>query len=106
MPLFVTVTATVRDSPRSTVVVAEIEYVAAYSAAETWAGSFSGSPPSEPNQATPSRTRSTVSVYAPGVLGVVMDAAIEVLALGGTSAVSGVRVPSHTTTAPVASVQW
>src|SRR5438105_1716634 len=60
-----------------------------------------------PNQPTPSRTRSTVSVYAPPLFGVCTFALIVAAAPGATSAASGVRRPSHTTgVMPVASYQW
>ncbi len=62
LPLFVTVTARVRCSPRTALADAEREYSAAYVAVATFALTRNGTAPNELNHARPSRTRSNVSV--------------------------------------------
>src|SRR2546428_12996427 len=63
-PVFVTVTDTVFDSSQYALIVAGIAYDAAKRAVSTTAAERKGALPKfVPNHPTPSRTRSTVSVY-------------------------------------------
>src|SRR2546428_12906424 len=107
LPVFVIVTATVFDSSQYASIVAGSAYDAAKRAVSTTAAERNGALPKfVPNQPTPSRTRSTVSVYAPPATGVVTFAFTCALAFGATSAGSAVRAPAPTTGVPAMSGQW
>src|SRR5213080_4959706 len=105
-PAFVIVIGTVFGSPKYAAMLAGAPNTAAYVTGMTAAASRSGTLPSVPNHATPSRTRSNVSTQPHGVGGATTVAVtfteLPVSTLDGSCE----RRPSQTTTLPVPSVQW
>src|SRR5258708_7780427 len=72
----------------------------------SWSTIVAGATPYDESHATPSRTRSTFTVYGPGFTGALTMTVVMTLWPGATSPGRGARAPSHTTTEPSEPIQW